>query len=222
MAQGPRYTKDSLPDIDYYLAEMKKSDMQKRAKDCYDRFIKGETEMSSEDMFWATLHYVHSPLYSSMSSGNLLSKTLFKDSSYQELAKLLPDLIKKEPFSLPLRFRAVMTYAQLGDTIRLQQQRLAYWQLVSGYSFFGTGQSMQRPFIVPNVDDEYSIIYIVKDMKDYKSQSLKTNGHNVYDVMLCVDENDNEVVLYFDIDFLFRIAYKSMGGDSKSKSKSKK
>jgi hypothetical protein len=105
-----------------------------------------------------------------------------------------------------VNIRAHMTcataYKMLGNEDKAKFHKHVFEGLISSIIYPGCGKSLETPFMVISVEEEYVILEVL-ELKLEKQELLTANGHH-YDRLQVINPKTNmQLSLYFCVDILF-------------------
>jgi tetratricopeptide (TPR) repeat protein len=113
-------------------------------------------------------------------------------------AAALEDALLKNPTDFPLYLDLADFYHELGNEEKYFENRFRYFGFIEGLKATGDGLTPETALIINDNSHEYSImISFGYHPKSQKTVKLKKH---YYDVIEGKDENNNDIILYFNID----------------------
>lgn len=122
--------------------------------------------------------------------------------------------LERFPCDIDLHLALAVAWRDAGDKTKADQFRAQYLGLVDSIMDSGTGRDYASAFHVINVDEEYSVIRVLR-LKVVR-QTLQYHEGHAYDVMTVKGaETDPEFPLYFNIDLPNRWLRNQFAGPEK-------
>jgi tetratricopeptide (TPR) repeat protein len=113
-------------------------------------------------------------------------------------ASLLEEQIFKSPTDFPLYLSLADVYLEMGNNEKYFENRFKYFGFTESIKAAGDGLSPETAYIVTDFNHEYNIL-VSLGYKIKAQARIKQKKQN-FDVISVSDENDNEVLVYFNID----------------------
>lgn len=125
-----------------------------------ERMIALDTTLSEKEYFYLYYGNVFQSNYSPYGDSDAIKNfnDLYKEAKFTEAIVAGEKVLKENPVNIRVQMRMLVCYHKLGDKVMAKKYAHNYYSLLNVIYSSGEGTSLENPFVVIRVSDEYDII----------------------------------------------------------------
>jgi len=189
----------------YKLNNAIKLSKSKKSKYYYSnllsKFNSDITSLSLDEYFMLYIGAALQSGYSGYNNSDSKIVNAFKSEEYKKCIQLSNNFLADHPTSIETYYYLSNSLYMLGRYEESLHYLTAYYGLINGILYSGTGGDAENAFIVTSPSDEYIVLNYYN--LTFAGQKLVTEKKKYYDIFYYYDSNNSKSQIYFYIDLYF-------------------